>query len=92
MFTFTSLNNEGRGGGQILLTSPTPILPVPHPQEKKLVTPDVNPIALKIQDLIFRTGIHSFPLLRYCESILKWKIFLILCLTGCITLRVGFAS
>ena len=36
------------GGEQILLTSPTPILPVLHPQEKKLVTPDVNPIALKI--------------------------------------------
>ena len=47
MFTFTSLNNEG-GGEWILLTSPTPILPVPHPQEKKLVTPDVNPIAIKI--------------------------------------------
>lgn len=91
MFTFTSLNNEGRGGAYTFNLSHA-YSPRSPPPRKKLVRPDVYPIALKIWDLIFQTGIHLFPLLRYCESILKWKIFLILCLTGCITLRVGFAS
>lgn len=80
------------GGGAYTFNLSHAYSPRSPPPRKKLVTPDVYPIALKIWDLIFQTGIHLFPLLRYCESILKWKIFLILCLTGCITLRVGFAS
>lgn len=80
------------GGGAYTFNLSHAYSPRSPPPRKKLVTPDVYPIALKIWDLIFQTGIHLFPLLRYCESILKWKIFLTLCLTGCITLRVGFAS